>query len=294
MEWKKTCESLLNCKEERRLVFLKKGYPVLECKQCGHRFTELKNADNHLQEVYSDDYFFSGNGGYANYLEEKDLLIGSGRAYAKLMAKYTRPGEIFEVGSAAGFLLKGFEMEGWKCHGIEPNDKIARFGRDELKLDISTGDFENFDSNTKYDLITLIQVIGHFHDLDKAMRNVSRLINSEGFVLVESWDMKSLVARVFGKNWHEYCPPSVIHWYSHQTLVQLFNYYGFELVSKGRPVKRILFHHAIAVLEESTPNIFFKKRILDFMSKKFGKATVRYPSFDLNWYIFKKSGKQKI
>jgi 2-polyprenyl-3-methyl-5-hydroxy-6-metoxy-1,4-benzoquinol methylase len=284
----KTCSTFRDCKEEKVVLFTKLGYPVCECKKCGHRFTDVPNDEIHLARVYSDEYFFEGKSGYPNYLEEKEILFKSGVRFARLVSKYISPGKVLDVGCAAGFILKGFEKAGWDCHGVEPNDTMASYGRDELKLDVRTGGLETFDSNEKFDLIIMIEVIGIFYDIDKAMLNVSNLLNKDGLVLVESMNMKSTLARLLGKSWHEYCPPSVIHWFSDKTLSQLFNYYGFELIAKGYPAKRLNVKHAISVLEENSPNIIFKKKILDYFSRKFGKATLYYPPLDVKWYIFKK------
>ena len=260
----------------------------MECKKCGHRFSEIGNPDNHLEQVYSNEYFFEGKEGYPNYLEEKDMLYKFGIKYAKIIAKYSKPGKVLDVGCAAGFILKGFENAGWSCHGIEPNDTMASYGRNELNLDIVTGGLETYKTDQKFDLINLIEVIGSFYDLDKAMLNVSQLLKQGGLVLVESWDKESRIARLFGKNWHEYCPPSVTNWFSDETLNRLFNYYGFEIIAKGRPSKQIKGKHAFAILDANSPKFIFKKRILNFLNRTVGKFTLNYPPLDLKWYIFKK------
>jgi SAM-dependent methyltransferase len=285
---KKTCNSLLTCREERIPLFTKKGYLIQECKTCGHRLTEIKDLDNHLEETYSDDYFFEGKEGYTNYLEEKDMLLRSGRKFAKVISKYTKPGKVLDVGCAAGFILKAFEEAGWECYGIEPNDTMASYGRENLKLDIRTGGMETFNPDQKFDLINLIEVIGSLYDLDQAMQNVSNLCKQGGLALVESWDMKSLTAKFYGKNWHEYCPPSVVHWYSDDTLKQLFKQYGFELIAKGRPSKRITLKHGLAIIAENSSQSSLKRKLFGFLSRTMGNITVPYPPADIKWYLFKK------
>ncbi|MCC7400721.1 MAG: class I SAM-dependent methyltransferase [Chitinophagaceae bacterium] len=245
--------------------------------------------ESHLASVYSDDYFFKGQSGYPNYLEEKDILIRAGKKYAKIVDRYTKPGKVLDVGSAAGFILKGFEEAGWEGQGVEPNDTMASYGRNNLNLKITTGGFEDFDSPYTFDLILLIEVIGSFYDLDSAMKNVVRQTKNDGLVLVESWDRESFVARIFGKKWHEYCPPTVIHWYSDKTLSDLFNYYGFKLLAKGRPSKRINISHGLSILEANTPKFLLKKRLIGFFARKFGKRNISYPPFDLKWYLFRKT-----
>ena len=260
----KKCSSVLSCTENRKSLFTKKGYQIKECTTCGHRFTDIKDLDNHLEESFSDDYFFEGKEGYPNYLEEKEMLMRSGARYAKVMSKYLKPGKVLDVGCAAGFILKSFENAGWDCCGIEPNDTMAAYGRNELKLDIRTGGMETFNPDQKFDLINLIEVIGSLYDLDSAMENVSKLCKQGGYVLVESWDMECWAAKFFGANWHEYCPPSVVHWYSDKTLTQLFNYHGFQYVAQGRPSKKINLKHGLAIIAENSSKVSLRKSFLIF------------------------------
>ncbi|MBS1609171.1 MAG: class I SAM-dependent methyltransferase [Bacteroidetes bacterium] len=286
---KKNCSSVLDCAEEKTDLFTKKGYLIKECTTCGHRFTDIKDIEKHLSESFSDDYFFEGKEGYPNYLEERDMLYKSGVKFTKVIAKYMKPGRVLDVGCAAGFILKAFKDAGWEAYGVEPNDTMASYGRNELGLDIRTGGMETFNSDQKFDLINLIEVIGSLYDLDKAMQNVRDLCKQGGLVLVESWDMKCLAAKFFGPNWHEYCPPSVVHWYSDNTLKQLFNYYGFELIAKGRPSKRINLKHGLAIIAENSSKSKLKKKFFSFLSRTLGNVPVPYPPVDVKWYLFKKS-----
>jgi len=284
----RTCALFSSCKEERGLVFKKNEFQILECTKCNHRFLEIQDHENHVQVVYSDDYFFAGQHGYPNYLEEKYILYKTGLWYAKLISKYSKPGRVLDVGCAAGFILKGFQDSAWECRGVEPNDTMAEYGRRELKLDIVTGSLENFETKEKFSLVSLIQVVGHFYNIDAALEKISQILASDGLVLVESWNMKSSVAKLLGKHWHEYSPPSVVHWFSDRTLTQLFSFHGFELVAKGLPRKRIGLSHALSLFKEKTPGFIFKEWVFNFLDRSIGKTTVIYPPFDVKWYIFQR------
>ena len=283
----KICSSYIDCKEEKKLLFEKKGYQILECQQCGHRFTPIPDHEEHVSTVYSDEYFFEGKDGYPNYLDKKNLLYAQGLRYARLISKYTKPGRMLDVGCAAGFILKGFEESGWDCHGVEPNETMASYGREQLHLDIKTGSIETLETAERFDLINMIQVIGHVYDLDKTLQNITALLKPNGLVLVESWDVKSVTAKLMGKDWHEYCPPSVAHWFSDKTLSALFEYYKFELIGKGYPLKKINANHAFSFLEGRSVNPIFK-RLIDSMNRFAGKITLIYPLRDVKWYVFRK------
>lgn len=282
------CNANIGCTEEKLLLFSKNGYPIMDCTTCVRRFALIRDSQTHLSKVYSDEYFFEGKDGYPNYLEEKEILINYGIYYAQKIGKYSLPGKVLDVGCAAGFILQGFENQGWRGFGIEPNETMANYGRNQLNLDIHTGSLETFNTENKFDLITLIQVIGHLYNIDKSLKNIADLVNPNGMVLVESWNMESLVARILGRHWHEYSPPSVINWFSDKTLTKLFKRYGFELIDSGFPAKRINLKHAFSLLEKNTPNIIYKKNIFNFLVKSTGKIVINYPPVDLKWYIFRK------
>jgi len=283
------CESHLKCNAAEKTLFIVNGYTIKECSQCGHRYTKIDDLKNHLNEVYSDEYFFEGKAGYPDYLAEKELLIKAGNRYAKIISNYMTPGKLLDVGCAAGFIMKGFEDEGWECEGIEPNLTMVSYGRNVMNMNIFNGSLEEFTYTSKYDLICLIEVIGHFYDLKKATLNILNLLNDDGYVLVESWNMKSFAAKVLGKRWHEYSPPSVLNWFSDNTLTHLFENIGLKMVAKGYPQKTINVEHALSLLEEKLPEFGFKKKLFKMTAALAGRLTVIYPLHDLNWYLFKKT-----
>lgn len=45
---------------------VKNGYTIFECKQCGHRFLEIDDYENHVDNVYAENYFSEGGHGYPN------------------------------------------------------------------------------------------------------------------------------------------------------------------------------------------------------------------------------------
>ena len=284
-----TCNSLLDCTEKHIYLFTKSNYDIIECPICGYCYAKISDKELHIAKTYSDSYFFDGKDGYPNYLEEEDILYQHGSRYATLVKKYMSTGNVLDVGCAAGFILKSFHDSGWNCKGIEPNDTMANYARTNLKLDVITGNIENLNTKTQFDLILMIQVIGHVIDLEQTIHNLSKSLKPGGYILIESWNMDSFVARLMGKNWHEYSPPSVINWFSNKTLSDFFHQRGFELVDIGHPVKRIKLKHAFSVLGKDLPSSSIQKRMIDKLTQTLGKYTIKYPTFDLNWYIFKKS-----
>ena len=284
------CANIHKCKAPKQLIFVKGEYQIVECEKCALRFTDpmLPYAE-HIDKVYDDSYFFGGGEGYADYFAEKDILINHGEFYADLISKYTLQGKMLSIGAAAGFLMQGFKNRGWSVTGIELNKTMVDYGKEKLNLDIIHGGFETHTFDEHYNLVTMIQVIGHFYDLPGTMKKVSEITDCGGFVLVESWDMGSLYARMLGKNWHEYSPPSVLNWFSKASMKKYFEDFGFEHVKTGSPNKKISFNHAVTLIEHKYPTLKFGTKLVEFLvgGKDFN---LPYPALDVFWSLFRKVG----
>jgi len=285
----KQCSKILECNIPHRNVFKKNDYDILECIQCEQRYSiPPTQSKTHIEKVYNDEYFLGGGAGYPNYFQEKEILITQGRNYARLVNKYTQPGLVLDVGAACGFLLKGFELEGWEGMGIEPNQKMVSYGIEELNLNLINTPLEELSLNEQFDLIALIQVIGHFYDLDKALEIISHQLKNDGFLLVESWDMESLPAKLLGKYWHEYSPPSVLRWFSKKSLISVLDQYGFEPIKFGRPKKKISLQHALSLLKSKQPNGLFKSILDKLQRSNLTNINIIYPPVDIFWGLFRK------
>ena len=114
--------------------------------------------------------------------------------------------------------MKGLKDNGWNVKGVEPNVNIAKYGIEKFNFDISSISFDLYDSKNKFDLITMIQVIAHFYDVRICLENASRLLKPNGLLLIETWNKDSLIAKIMGKAWHEYSPPSVLNWFTPSSL----------------------------------------------------------------------------
>lgn len=240
----KLSSACLLCGNNAPEQFQCSGIPIYECANCLHQFALPPNAETHISETYSDDYFFGAGAGYDNYLEEADLLIARGTHYASILAGHTRPGRVLDVGSAAGFLLKGMIDSGWQGVGVEPNLRLSTYARDVLHVESICGTLEQFGDDSSFDAVSMIQVISHFIDPRQTIAKATELLVPQGLLLIETWDRSSLTARVFGRRWHEYSPPSVLHWFTKARLMSLLNESGMKIVASGRPQRSIQVGHA--------------------------------------------------
>lgn len=270
------------CCSESRVAFKTKEIPLRDCTVCRHRFAEVAADEEHVARVYDDSYFFGGEAGYSNYTAEAELLVERGKMYAEKIGKYTKPGRILDVGAACGFLLKGFTEMGWTGTGLEPNEGMVRIAREETGVEVVQGSLESSTLDRKFDLVSMIQVAGHFYDPLKAFKKAHKILNVDGLLLIESWNRESISARLFGRHWHEYSPPSVLQWFSLRGMTGFLKGIGFEKVASGRPSKKIKGSHAKSLLRYRIGDNFLLRLIPDSLN-------IPYPSEDLFWALYRKN-----
>jgi hypothetical protein len=127
----------------------------------------------------------------------------------------------------------------------------------------------------------MIQVVAHFYNPRKSFEKAFDLLDEMGFLLIETWNRDSVSARILGKHWHEYSPPSVLQWFSERNLTEFLQKIGFKKISSGRPPKKISGAHAKSLLKYRLGDNFLLKLIPE-------KINFPYPSEDLFWTIYQK------
>lgn len=279
------------CQSQAGRLFDKNGYQILSCGACRHRFAapESPNRKGHVASVYDDRYFFSGGAGYPDYLAEADTLRDQGRRYGRLLQRFRPLGALLDVGSAAGFILQGLCDTGWQGEGIEPNNTMAEHARRELGLPVKTSVLEELEDVGRYDAVTMIQVIAHFVDPSDALRRVARATKIGGLCLIETWNWKSVTARIFGRTWHEYSPPSVVHYFSPERVLHLSGNFNYELVSTGRVPKWIGRRHAQSLIRHALDNSRIGHALANALSVIPSSFALPYPGDDLFWMLLRKN-----
>lgn len=276
------------CGQASQRQFQKHGYWIRDCNRCNHRFAELQPSPSHAIATYADSYFTGGGAGYPDYLAEGSLLRQQGQRYAKLLSRYTSPGTMLDVGAAAGFILQGFADCGWQGQGIEPNPTMTLHAQQTLSLPVTVGTLEERQPTEPFDLVTAIQVVAHFFDIQQAFSIASEQTKSGGFWLIETWNYQSWMAKLLGTHWHEYSPPTVLHWFSPNSLAQFSARYGFQEVARGRPAKYIRGAHAKSLLRYKLQGLPVEKVLGKAIALIPDRVLIPYPAEDLFWILLQK------
>ncbi len=276
------------CSQGGRLCLELRGYHIFECGICHHRWLADPLAENHIQIHYDDGYFQDGGDGYNNYAATKAVVRRRSHFYLRLLQKLPDMGNsILGIGTAAGFELSVFAEAGFQVSAIEPNASMAKMAANILDGKVHACALEAAADVPAHAVVSMMQVVAHLRDLSACAQQLTSLVQPGGLLLIETWNYRSLAARAFGRYWHEYSPPTVLHWFTPRSLDRLLNPLGFELLQRGRPDKRITGEHAKSLLEYKSRSLPGGRLLTSVARWIPNRWALPYPGDDVFWAVYR-------
>lgn len=118
-------------------------------------------------------------------VKNKEMKLVYAEKTVRWIKKFIETGKVLDIGTGFGFLPYIAEKMGFKAKGIEINEEKAEWGREQLGVEVKTGDFFTFYTGKKYDIITMNAVLEHFKELQQVVERVHTLLKPEGFLYIE-------------------------------------------------------------------------------------------------------------
>jgi 2-polyprenyl-3-methyl-5-hydroxy-6-metoxy-1,4-benzoquinol methylase len=187
------------------------AFDYVRCGECG-ALSIGSVPSQRLAEIYPDSYYSFGGGPRSPVEKVKQWL--DRRMFRKLFAAI--PGETLsalDVGGGTGWLLsQAREVEPRLRHSaVVDLDAQAMAAAEAAGHEFHLGRIEEFETDRKFDLILLLNLIEHVADPVSVLRKMRNLLAPGGQILVKTPNHDSLDARLFRhKSWGGYhCPR---HW----------------------------------------------------------------------------------
>ncbi len=226
---------------DARQRFREEPFAVLDCQSCGLTFVSpCLDPESLVSEVYDADYWHSSRPrerGYGDYRRDRDLYLRTFKRRWNVIRKhFSSPGRVLDVGCASGDFLHVLEAEGWEVLGLEPSSPIAetaraRIGADRV-IESSLTDVQ-LDPES-LDLITLWDVLEHLPDPVESLRKAHGLLAPGGKLVLETQDVRSLLARLMGRRWHHFKHQEHLVHFHPGTLRRALEEAGFDLIELRR------------------------------------------------------------
>ena len=139
---------------------------------------------------------------------------------------------VLDIGCGMGHLLERLSaLPGLYCAGIELSPEAAEFARRVSGRRIWQTPLEKFQSERKFDAITLINVFSHIPSFERLFDSLRNLLNPGGKVILRTTEMKRSISRWNQVHWGI---PDDLHFLGIGTLEFLCAKYGFQIVRRIR------------------------------------------------------------
>src|SRR5262249_33918571 len=115
------------------------GFFVMRCSHCGVGWTVPPVPASGLQRWYPPTYYGKQSIRFNAIIEM--LVQFSARRRAQLVARYSTPCPVLDVGCGRGFTLSALGTLGYEPHGVELNETAAWHAKHRLGIEVHVGDF---------------------------------------------------------------------------------------------------------------------------------------------------------
>jgi 2-polyprenyl-3-methyl-5-hydroxy-6-metoxy-1,4-benzoquinol methylase len=237
MEYIDTCNLCLGRDFKEKIVIKKNPYfkyllpgeekidwkevRIAVCQKCGLLFLNPRIPLKKVSSIYTDDYHLA-------HREDSKLDIYEGRL--KYIRKYTRNGNLLDIGCGYGYFLK-IASKYFDVLGLELSQDAVEFVRQNHKLQIINKDIlkAEFDEQS-FDVVTLWDVIEHLYDPYSNLVKINKILKKEGIVALRTGDISSLNAKLAGKHWFFYHLINHVYFFSKDTIIKMLDKAGFEVL----------------------------------------------------------------
>lgn len=212
--------------------FWREGFMYLRCRLCGSTSIDPVPTGKQITSYYSRK-FKSGN-----YHLVRVFALQYKRIYQQyvdaLTARLAETGEkiagkkILDVGCFTGDFLELMERAGASVYGTELQKSAVKIASKRFPGRIFSADLEtkNFPAK-KFQIVSLLGLIEHVTSPDQLLTSTTRLLESEGVLIIQTPDAGSRFARLLGKWWPPLSPIEHIHVFSALGLKLLLSKYGY-------------------------------------------------------------------
>lgn len=206
--------------------FIERPFGFRRCSGCGFVFMDPLPSREELPDLYPPNYhnFDAVPEGV------RGLLIRRFYAHhAALIRRYLRPGgSLLEVGSATGEVLDRVGTSGYRVRGVEISADGCEAAR-QKGLDVFHGTLDEFETEERFDMVFMSHVIEHVIDPVATVDRIYDLLVPGGIVYLETPNVRSLDARLWGRHWGLIHFPRHLYLFDPSTLRGLLERAGFAV-----------------------------------------------------------------
>ena len=215
--------------------YTKNSYPLFKCNCCGMiRPNPLPYKEENKKDIYDSPdnikFYDQKTKKIDRESYEYNYYFKHFEPYLEIIRKYKISGKALDIGCGAGHLLKLLSNKGLEAEGIDVSPVLIK----ALKLDgFKVNCYEIGDKKlekSKYDLITLNQVLEHIVDPEEFVKELNKLLKKKGHIIIAVPYIYGLVPQILRSKWYGLGYGQHLNFFSQESLKILFERNGFEII----------------------------------------------------------------
>lgn len=212
-------------------------FDVVKCKSCDFvyinpRYSEQENF-NLYEASYYTDQVIDPSGKLRSFVDDKVNKVNDHRAEWEYLKKYKKGGKILDFGSGPGFFLDVLEG-GWEKYAVDTSEfSINNIKDPVVKKFRGTLIDAKFEDNF-FDAIYIGHTLDRLTNLGEVLKELGRILSSDGVILVVTPNIGSLCSRVFKDKFRLLYSNHLVY-FSPDSLKKYFAQSGFKLVDIRYP-----------------------------------------------------------
>jgi 2-polyprenyl-3-methyl-5-hydroxy-6-metoxy-1,4-benzoquinol methylase len=186
-----------------------------------------KNIDSY----YPVSTYISHSDNPISAIDRIYLLVKKFSLYRKtklLSTLHPNKGSILDIGAGTGDFLVAAKKSNWNVTGIEPNRGARQLaGQKHIPIYSNLNDVPD----ATFDVITLWHVLEHIPNLQEQITIISKLLKSNGTLIIAVPNFKSYDAAYYKQHWAAYDVPRHLWHFSKLSIQKLFEKHNFQLIN---------------------------------------------------------------
>jgi SAM-dependent methyltransferase len=196
------------------------------CARCGSVLQDPAPTPEMMNRYYTN---------YSNYTnvsrggQPDSSYTGAVKRQINIIKKFLKPGIVFEVGCATGFMLSKLKKDNYIVTGCDPSLTAAAVAKNTYDIDIETGLFDDITIESKStDLVIFSHVLEHVFDPQLTLKKAWSVLSPLGKILIE------VPCLIYPEKWpNGYFTFEHINYFTEESLTSCLSKYGFTPIYTG-------------------------------------------------------------
>jgi 2-polyprenyl-3-methyl-5-hydroxy-6-metoxy-1,4-benzoquinol methylase len=225
----------LSCKD---YTVSKESFPIVNCNSCGFAFTNPIPEEKSIGSYYESEEYISHSNtskGLINWLYQR-VRNYTLQQKINILKSLSNEKTLLDIGCGTGEFLNAAQSKAYEVQGIEPSKLAREQAIKNYGLKVAEENALDELTPSSFSFISMWHVLEHVYHLNDRIKQISRLLKQDGYLIVAVPNRTSYDAKVYQQHWAAYDVPRHLYHFSPNDIENVFSKHGFELV-KTLPMK---------------------------------------------------------